>query len=131
MGIITRMRRQNAIYWVPGKPDEFGQIGVELPLVELVLGSGNFRVRWEDHVEEIALADETTYRSKARVYVPLLPAGAPAVEVQVGGWLYLGDSVSLHDVVNPWNNRGQAFEIKRFDKMPTTRATEFLRTAYL
>lgn len=127
MGIISSSRRQNAIYWPPGRVDGFGRptSGV---LVELVITSGsNYRVRWEDTVEDFLDAAGTTQLSKALVYVPLLPDGT---EVQTGGFLWLGDRSDLADSTVPLNNP-KAYEVRRFDKLPNLRATEILRTAYL
>lgn len=127
MGIITKMRRQNAIYWPPATADDFGRPGYGA-LVELVLdGANNYRVRWEDRVEEFIDAQGTTKQSSAVVYVPLLPDSS---EVQVGGWLWLGDRDDLTDETDPRENAG-AYEVQRLDKLPTLKATEWLRTAYL
>ena len=127
MGIISRMRKQNAIYWPPATEDNFGRAGSGA-LVELTLDSGvNSRVRWEDKAEEFVDAAGTTQQSNAVVYVPRLPGGD---EVEVGGWLWLGDRGDLTDEVVPGNNIG-AYKVQRLDKLPTLKATEYLRTAYL
>jgi len=127
MGLINRMRRQNAIYWPPGRPDDYGR---QIPgrLVELVLvGTINYRVRWEDRIEEFVDAEGTTHRSNAVVYVPELPDGS---EVAVGGFLWLGDRADLTDEAVPGRNPG-AFEIRRVDKAPDFKTRYFLRTVYL
>ena len=129
MGIINRMRRQNAIYWPPATPDDFGRPahGALVELIQVPNGGANLRVRWEDVVDEFMDANGEKSLSRARVYVPQLPDGS---EVAVGGWLWLGDRAGLTDEAVPRNNPG-AYEVRRFDKMPTIRATEYLRTAYL
>ena len=127
MGIISRMRKQNAIYWPPAAPDDFGQVGYG-QIVELVLADGvNSRVRWEDRVDEFVAANGTTMTSSAVVYVPALPGGG---EVAVGGFLWLGSRRDLTDEAAPARNPG-AFEVRRVDKMPNLKATEYLRAVYL
>ena len=121
------MRRQEAIYWPPSKVDDYGQ-PVTGTLVELVLdGTNNYRVRWEDKVEEFMDANGTTQRSMAVVYVPKLPDGS---DVKPGGFLWLGKRGDLADETDPNANEG-AFEVKRVDKLPNLKATQTLRTAYL
>jgi len=129
MGIISKMRRQNAIYWPPATPNDFGRAS-HGSLTELVIipdGGGNYRVRWEAKTKEFLDTQGTTRRSNAVVYCPVLPGGT---EVSVGGFLWLGDRNDLTDESDPNNNEG-AYEIRRFDKTPNLKATEFLREAYL
>ena len=127
MSLITRMRKQNAIYWPPGSPDDFGRV-VPGTLVALTLVDGvNSRVRWEDRVEEYLGAEGTVQHSNAVVFVPALPAGG---EVALGGWLWLGDVGDLTSTTAPASNDG-AFEVRRVDHLPTLKATETLRTVYL
>jgi len=122
------MRKQNAVYWPPGTKDDFGKQS-HGDLVELVRynGVGNFRVRWEDNIEVFIDASGSTQRSNALVYVPILCNGD---ELQVGGFLWLGDKVDLTDEVDPRNNV-DAYELRRLDKLPNFKSTAFLRTAYL
>lgn len=128
MSLITKMRRQNAIYWPPAaSPDDFGHPAYG-DLVELVLTeAGNYRVRWEDKNEEFLDGTSTVQRSNAVVYVPLLPDGT---EVQVGGFLWLGDRAGLTSETVPQNNPG-AWEVRQVGKLPNLKATEYLRTVYL
>lgn len=127
MGIINRMRKQNAIYWPPSTPDNFGR-PTSGTLVELILdGADNYRVRWEDRIETFIDQYGTTQVSNAVVYVPQLPDGS---DVTVGGYLWLGDIGDLTDEVVPLNNPG-AYEVRRFDILPDLKNREKLRTAYL
>ena len=127
MGIISRMRKQNAIYWPPATSDDFGQASYGT-LVELTLEDGvNSRVRWEDKIEEFIDAKGTTKLSNAVVYVPVLPGGG---ELAVGGFLWLGDKADLTSETVPTSNAG-AYEIGRVDKLPNLKNTEYLRTTYL
>ena len=50
--------------------------------------------------------------------------------MDVEGLLMLGELTDITDEVNVRENEG-AFEIQRFDKLPTLKADQFLRTAYL
>jgi hypothetical protein len=127
MGIISKMRKQNAIYWPPAGVDDFGRESHGTP-IELTLADGvNSRVRWEDKIEEFVDAEGTTQQSNAVVYVPALPGGG---EVRTGGHLWLGDRADLTDEANPENNEG-AYPVRRMDKLPNLKATEYLRTVYL
>ena len=51
-------------------------------------------------------------------------------DVDVGGVLMLGMLTDVDDVNNPKANEG-AWEIKRFDKIPTLKADQFLRRVFL
>jgi len=129
VGIVNKMRKQNAIYWPLRVVDDSGRDS-HGQLVELVLTSApvvNYRVRWEAENEEFLDPAGTTRISNAIVYLPLLPDGN---EVEVGGILWLGDRADLTKENTPRANAG-AFTVRRFDKMPNLKATEFLRTAYL
>ena len=128
MGIISKMRKQNAIYWPPSTFDDYGH-PVSAPLVELVLvpGGANFRVRWEDKAEQYLDTKGTTRTSSSVVYVPRLPDGS---EVTPGGFLWLGNAADLTDPLNPSGNPG-AGEVMRFEKLPNLKNTQQLRTAYL
>ena len=128
MGILSKMRKQNAIYWPPAEADDFGKMS-HGPLVELILipGGKNYRVRWEERIDEFLDAKGTTALSSAVVYVPKLPDGS---EIVVGGYLWLGDRSDLIDEAEPRNNPN-AYEILRADTLPNFKASDYLRTAYL
>ena len=121
MSIITRMLKQTAVYWpLAGANsggddfDNYGQPQVTTP-VEVAC-------RWEDKTEEFLDAQGHQQLSRAVVYVD--------ADLDVGGILMLGD---LDDITNPDNikeNEG-AWEIRRFEKTPNFKATEFLRKAIL
>lgn len=127
-GIISKMRKQNAIYWPPGKAGDYGK---QIPgaLRELIrcVGVSNYRVRWEDKVEEFVDDMGTIHRSKAMVFVPIMWDGT---ELEVGGYLWLGDRENLTDEIDPQKNKG-AREVKRMDILPNIKSNAFLRTAYL
>ena len=114
MQIITKMLRGKCVYWPHCGDDEFGQPTFG-EVVEL-------RCRWEDTVRQIPLADGRTVMSQAKVYVES--------DVAVGGVLLQKAIVDVEDFYVPFNNCG-AFEIMKFDKLPTLKYTQYLRTAWL
>ena len=121
MSLISRMRKQTVVYWPLASLDsggddfdDYGQPVVTDP-VEL-------SCRWEDVSEEFVGADGTRLLSHAKVYVES--------DVAVGGILMLGEIDDITDSDNIKENDG-AWEIKRFDKLPNLKNTEFLRTAWL
>ena len=121
MSIITRMRKQTAVYWAlegvesgGDDYDNFGQPQYTTP-VELT-------VRWEARTEEFLDSQGTRVLSNAIVY-----AGQ---DVDIAGVLMLGELTDITDADNPKEN-DDAWEIKRFEKLPNLRNTEFLRTVFL
>ena len=115
MSIISRMRKQDAIYWARVGYDVNGQPTYDSPV--------GIECRWEDTAEEFIDAQGTRCVSRAVVYVDR--------EVTIGGVLMLGDvdSSGLEEEY-PLENEG-AVEIKQFSKMPNLKATEYLLTAHL
>jgi len=108
MSLIKRMRKQKAVYWARGSPDVFAQFSF-LPPVEV-------SCRWEDTEQEFLNPQGETQVSRSVVYVDRL--------MSLGDRLKQGEldsDVSLDDAV----------EIKRFDRLPNLRASEFLMVAYL
>ena len=119
MSIITRMLKQTCVYWVPNDVpfDDYGQPQYG-DAVEL-------KCRWEDEAVEFIGPTGTTEISRSVVYV--------ASDVEPGGVLFLGTLAVVTasgDLIVPKNNTG-AWEIRRFNKIPNLKATEFLRTAFL
>ncbi len=115
------MRKQTAIWWPLGginsggnDYDNFGQ--------PLYADPVQIDCRWDDTNVEIMLPDNTTYMSRATVYVDR--------DVALGGLLMRGVLADITDPVNPRQNNG-AWEIKRSDDIPNFKATEFLKIAYL
>lgn len=116
MRIITKMLKQKAVYWAPASPkfDDYGQPNISTPV--------EIDCRWEDVGEEFLDGGGTLQLSMAKVFV--------GIDVVVGGLLMLGELSSSVDEDNPKNNDG-VWEIRRFEKLPTLKATQFLRTCYL
>ena len=123
MGILTRMLKQTAVYWPPGSEasggsdfDDYGK-----PLYGAAV---EISCRWEDVSVEYIDAQGTNRTSNAIVYT--------SIDVKPRGVLLLAALASLagSQLTDPKSNDG-AWEIRRFDKLPTLRATKNLRTAYL
>lgn len=121
MGIITTMRRQRAVYWAPTtSPDgdvqynEQGRIKYEAGV--------EIRCRWEPSNEQFIAADGSTRLGSAKVYVDR--------DVLVGGFLRLGALATVDFLNDPLEN-DSVLEIRRFDKTPNLRVTEYLRTCML
>lgn len=114
MSIITRMRKQTAIYWAITDWNAFGQPVFADPV--------EISCRWEDITEKFIDKDGDVQLSRAKVYVDR--------DISVGSFLKLGSLDSGTDTATPRNNTG-AWEVRRFEKLPNLRATEYLRTAIL
>ena len=116
MRILTKMLKQTAVYWPLGSAgyDNYGQPIPATPI--------EIRCRWEDVNEEYISSSGTREVSRAKVFVDR--------DVDVGGVLMLGMLTDVDDVNNPKANEG-AWEIKRFDKIPTLKADQFLRRVFL
>jgi hypothetical protein len=114
MGIITKMRKQDAVYWARDGADGYGQPQYAPPAA--------VRCRWDDTAEQ--LIDPTTgavFVSQSRVYVDR--------DMQPGDWLWLGLLADVPVATDPVASGG--YEVKRFDKIPNLKASEFLRIAIL
>jgi len=111
MGIITRMRKQEATYWAPNGFDRNGNPAFALPVV--------IDCRWEDSYELFMDAKGNQAVSKAKVYVDR--------DLEMRGYLMLGSSY-VSD--NPLQNPG-VHAIRMFQILPNIRNTEQLRTAIL
>ncbi len=112
--IKTRMLKQTAVWWPSTSFDDYGKPIVATPI--------EISVRWEDVNEEFIDKNGTVRLSTSQVYVDR--------DVEVGGVLMLGELDSGVDEDDPKKTDG-AGEIRRLDKFPNLRATEFLRRAWL
>ena len=121
MSIISRMRKQTAVYWALASTesggvayDDFGQPQLTDPV--------EIKCRWDDTSEEFIDPKGTKQVSRSKVYTDR--------DVVVGEVLMLGVLTDVDGSISVKEN-DNAWEIKRFDKTPNLKATEFLRTAYL
>jgi len=116
MRLLVKMLKQKAVYWQLSAL-EFDDYGQPIPSTPVEI-----KCRWEDVGEEFLDGTGTIQLSRAKVYVDR--------DVEVGGILMLGELDSGVDESNPKENEN-AWEIRRFEKLPTLKATQFLRTCYL
>lgn len=113
MSIITRMRKQSAVYWPPTGADEYGH-----PTFGTAVAVS---CRWEDKSEEFVDDKGERQVSNAVVYVDQ--------DMVPGGWLWLGSLGDESDSGDPIASG--AHEIRKFEKVPNLKATEHLRTVML
>ena len=114
---------QKCVYWPPESVesssaddfDDYGQPQVSLSPVEI-------DCRWSDKAEEFLDASGTSQITHSIVLV--------TQEVAVGGILMLGEIADIVDNQVIKNNPN-AWEIRRFDKIPDIDAAEVLGKAYL
>lgn len=117
MRIIKKMCTQEACYWAPTLPDDFGNPGFE----EVVsLKPPDNGVRWEEVSENYVNPAGQTVVSRAKVYA--------LQDLELHGWLWLGKASELEDDTKPPEG---AWEIKQFSKIPTLKGDQFVRIAYL
>ena len=114
MSLITRMRKQTAVYWPFDSVDAYGKKLMGSPV--------EIKCRWDGSIEEFLDSQGERQLSKAVVFVDR--------DTPVGGILMLGTLSDITDDTNIKENEG-AWEIRRFDTTPNLEATEFLKRAYL
>jgi hypothetical protein len=117
--LIKKILKMRAVYWAPtSDTDEFGNKLFAEPKV--------IKVRWEERVQEFAGPNNESMLSNAVVYTDR--------DVELLGVLKKlekGETLSsLASTTNPFENE-KAWEVRRFDKLPTIKATDFIRQAYL
>jgi len=120
MSLITRMRKQTAVWW-PLTTDS-GEVQFDNYGQPIHGDPQEIDVRWEDKTEEIIGVDGTVVTTRSKVFV--------GEDMSVGDVLFLGELTDLTNEDNPKANSG-AYEVVQFSKTPNLRATEFLRIAYL
>lgn len=112
MSIITKMRKQEAIYWKRLTPDQYGKYSFDSPV--------EISCRWEDKASEFLDSTGQKQVSRSIVYVDRV--------ISVGDRLMRGEMDS-NTPADPLT--ADSFEVRRFDQEPNLKATEFLLTAYL
>jgi hypothetical protein len=124
MSVISRMRKQNALYWeaISLEPDRYGQFTYEAPVM--------ITCRWDD-VNELSLKpDGTEFTTQSKVYVE-------SVDTKPGDYLRQTDTAVEVDEIAlltsetiPQNNE-DTHRIEAVDKNPNFKGTETLVTAKL
>lgn len=130
--IVKKALKQRAVYWPPIEgTNQFNEKEFQRAVV--------IKCRWEDKSEEIVTGAGDRVISNAKVMVDR--------DLVVGGFLMLllggmrppkgtSDTDLLNTIPNQLNphaeaNNDQAFEIYKFEKTPTLKATDSLRIAFL
>jgi len=121
MSLITRMLKMTAVYWSTQSiesgglaHDDYGQPLWSSPI--------EIKCRWEETTEEFISSNGTRQVSSVKVYVDR--------DMKEGEILMLGALIDVVDENNPRSNQG-AYEIKRFEKTPNLKITEYLRVVYI
>ena len=114
VGIITRMRKQTAVYWPAPVNDGYGRYSFRTAV--------EIDCRWEDTIEIFVDKEGKERRSMAKVYTDR--------DVDMDGYLWLGTTSDSAYLADP-QSLTDAYPIRRFDTLPTLAATQFLRTAWL
>ncbi len=115
MGLIKRMRKQNAVLWTRSTTsDKYGRFTYDAPI--------EIKCRWEDIVEEFRDSKGQSVFSKSLVYVDRI--------VKVGDMVRRG-AIGDSEPADPTTLPETAFEIQRFDQLPNLKNKETLLTAFL
>lgn len=114
MSLITRMRKQKAIWWQRSAgTDRYGKFSYSDPV--------EIDCRWEDAIGEMLSPTTEKHMAMTTVYVDR--------DMSVGDRLQLGEMES-DTPANPLDS-ATSYEVERFEKLPNLKNTEYLRTAYL
>lgn len=113
MSIITRMRKQKAVYWKRLTADQYGRYTFATPV--------EIDCRWDDLGEESRDAEGQVIMSNATVYPDRV--------------MYEGDKLKKgaleSDTPDDPSELTDAHEIQRFAETPNLKNTETLYTAFL
>ncbi len=118
MSIITRMLRQKAVYWALDSDDNFDNFGQPQ-----YANPVEIKCRWVIKTVEFLGPQGTQELSNAVVYV--------GQDVKVGGVLMLGELTDIDSSLTVPKQNEETYEIRRFEKLPNLRTTQFLRTVFL
>ena len=114
--MMARKCTQTAVYWGTGPLDVYTNETFATPV--------EISCRWEDHTGEFINNKGEIMFSKAEVYL--------TQDVDVGGYLYLGDLDDLSSNPDDPMDEENAVKIQRFDKVPALGSTtKFVRKVYL
>ena len=114
MSVISKMRRQKAVWWQrDSTPDRYGRFTYADPV--------EIDCRWDDAMQDFVDPQGNIVQSKSVVY--------PDRELAVGDMLMEGE-VDTNTPTDPRETEGPAL-VRGTAKTPNFRATETLYTAYL
>ena len=119
VGAINRACTQTAVYW--GSPSSDGYGGMSFTTAIEIL------VRWENKTElidRVGRKDTDAIISNAVVYC--------LQDLEENGWLFLGelDDLDSASLTNP-KEQENAYEIKKFEKIPSFKQDSIIRKVYL
>ena len=122
MSLINRMLKQTCVYWalagVESGGDDYDDHGRPQYTDPVEIS-----VRWEAKTVEFLNPQGGQELSNAVVYVDR--------DVDVVGVLMLGELTDIDSSLTVPKQNEEAWEIKKFEKLPNLRNTEYLRTVYL
>jgi len=113
MRIINKIRVMDAVYWPRKGFDKFGKPKFDYPQ--------EIKCRWQDTAEEYIDDEGTRQASSAIVFA--------GFDIKPGDYLKKG-KIDMHTPDSPLGEDG-AWEVVKFEKLPTLKADNFLRRAYL
>lgn len=113
MSIISRMRRQRAVYWEQNGIDRFGKLSFNEPV--------EIKCRWDDGNQDLRTPQGQSIMFNSVVYVDR--------EMKIGDMLMKGELESGTD--NDPHKEPEAKSIQRFNINPNLRNTENIYTAFL
>lgn len=122
MALLKKMLKGGkAVYWAPLRDDD-GEIVRDAYAKPAYAEPVQLNARWE--LEDVLFSENAGQldENKNKVYV--------SADVEKQGVLWQGVLADLTDTENPFNNT-QAYEVKRFKKIPNIRQTKFLRIAFV
>jgi hypothetical protein len=116
MSFPKRQLNQTAVYWATPSADGYGGYTWDNPV--------EISCRWEDTIQVITDSNGEEIVSRAVVYLDQ--------DVDENGVLFLGSLTDLDSTqeADPMT-ADSAYRIRRFDKVPNIKGTDFLRKAYL
>ena len=116
MTLIERIRKQTAIYW-PMTSDEYDSYGKPIDATPVEISC-----RWQEVNEEFIDAQGDRKISSAKIFV--------GQNMTPGEYLKLGDIGDVESGKTASEHDG-AYEIKKVEKIPNFKVTEFLIVCYL
>ena len=111
----NRNLKQMALYWDTPTPSGWGGDTWDDPV--------EINCRWEQKHEIFINAEGDEVRSQAVVYLDQ--------DVDLGGYLMLGDLDDISSSTESPDDVDSAFEIRAFAKIPNIKGTKFVRKAWL
>jgi len=112
--IIEKVLVMDAVYWGVPTNDGFGGYTTVAPVA--------LKVRWDDLTEQFIDTEGRETVSNAKVM--------SGVDLEPGGFLKLALLADLGTNLDPQNN-SDVYEIRKFEKIPTILADQFVRISTL